>query len=439
MPDQSRQEGDFVIDPKDFISPPYRQCPKCTSGHSFGVLMVCRQHYVCRCKHCWHSEVFSLPALRKHVLYLDQFVISNMMKALNARARADRGGREVDDFWLELFRTIDRLCKLQLLVCPDSEFHSEESLLSPFHQPLKRMYELLSGGVTLYDHKTIQRFQIYEHVQRWARGQDGQPWRFHAADVVRGDLHGWRDSFIVSVNWPHCDEWIEDMRRSRETVHESMLEVFDRWRAERHPFEYWFEEEAQSYGKAVLKDFCRRLRRCHQIVSRQSEPTIGDLFASPAELTVTTIQDGLKETGLADTELLPQTISYLMSDAMQTLPFNRIAAMLYAAMARQAGAGRKKPPGRGVTNDVQLISAYLPYCDAMFVDNECHGYLMDQPLRDQLDYGCRIFCLNTRNELLTHLLDIEASASPDHLATVEQVYGDKWGEPYELLYEEPQA
>lgn len=30
-----------------------------------------------------------------------------------------------------------------------------------------------------------------------------------------------------------------------------------------------------------------------------------------------------------------------------------------------------KPPTRGFMNDVRAISAYAPYVDAMFVDNEC--------------------------------------------------------------------
>lgn len=33
-----------------------------------------------RCRDCWHKQDYHLPELRKKIIYLDQFVISNLMK-----------------------------------------------------------------------------------------------------------------------------------------------------------------------------------------------------------------------------------------------------------------------------------------------------------------------------------------------------------------------
>lgn len=144
------------IDPRIFISPPFIKCPKCKKSDSFGVLMITGQHYTRRCRECWFTESYGLPELRKKIIYLDQFVISHMMKAINHRLGKTE---KIDPFWLKLFERLDRLVKLQLIICPDSTFHRNESLLSHY-QALKRMYEHLSGGVTFYDSLTIRRLQI---------------------------------------------------------------------------------------------------------------------------------------------------------------------------------------------------------------------------------------------------------------------------------------
>ncbi|HEX5473945.1 MAG TPA: hypothetical protein VFX12_04710 [Vicinamibacterales bacterium] len=80
--------SDFILDPRVFISPPDRTCPKC-SKDAFGVLGVGREQYTRRCRECWFTETFPfLSTLKKKVIYIDQFAISNMMKAIDVSAKA---------------------------------------------------------------------------------------------------------------------------------------------------------------------------------------------------------------------------------------------------------------------------------------------------------------------------------------------------------------
>ena len=54
-----------------------------------------------RCRDCWYKKFYTLPQLRKQVIYLDQFVISNSMKLGNLGAEGhDRVAAE--PFWHEL-------------------------------------------------------------------------------------------------------------------------------------------------------------------------------------------------------------------------------------------------------------------------------------------------------------------------------------------------
>ena len=96
---------------------------------------------------------------------------------------------------------------------------------------------------------------------------------------------------------------------------------------------------------------------------------------------------------------------------------------MYASLSRKAASGQKRMPNQGTANDVEIVSTLLPYCDAMFVDNECRALLQDIPKSHKLPYPCRVFCPNTGAEFIRYLSEIRDSATPDHLRLVEEVYG----------------
>ena len=156
--------SNIIIDPREFINPPYIKCPKC-GKESFGVLMISNYHYNRRCNECFYPNprrgepqaIFPLPRLVKKIIYVDQFAISNMMKILNPHSKAYQK-EAINEFWIRLFERLHSLCKLQLIVCPKSFLHTDESLLSPYFRPLKEMYELLSHSISFHDHEAIKIF-----------------------------------------------------------------------------------------------------------------------------------------------------------------------------------------------------------------------------------------------------------------------------------------
>ena len=81
-----------------------------------------------------------------------------------------------------------------------------------------------------------------------------------------------------------------------------------------------------------------------------------------------------------------------------------------------------------------MISTLLPYCDAMFIDNECRGYLADGPLCDEIAYDTEAFSFSTKDAFLQYLNEIESSAPEEHLGKVKEVYGPDWGKPFVELY-----
>lgn len=426
------------FDPKIFISPPYWKCPNCNASESFGVLMVRNNFYIRRCKECRYDLQYSLPKLNKKVIYIDQFVISNMMKSLNPETKAHQKGT-LDSFWLRLFEKLQSLCKLQLIICPNSGFHTDESLLSPYYKPLKRMYELLSAGISFYDHETIKRFQIHEHAKNWISGKPEKVPNLDIHSVVHGNINAWQNRFIVSVNLQYGKDCTNDLRENREKICEGLSEVFNRWKSEKNKtFDDCFEEESMTFGRLALQIYLNYLKRSTEISLGHIEISANDIFPQPAVIMIREVQDVFKEVGILGSDIMQKTVEYLTSPSLKHVPFIRISSMLWASLARKATSGRKKPPNQGMANDIEIISVLLPYCDAVFIDKECHSYLKEKPLCDSIDCGTKIFSLENKEEFLEYLNGIETKTSKEHLNKINEVYGERWKEPYTTLYKEKQ-
>lgn len=421
----------ITIDPRMFISRPFIKCPKCDK-EEYGVLSIYGKTYSRRCRNCWHTESHSLPAITKKLIYLDQLVISEMMKALNPKV-----GRQVDPFWSLLFEKLDRLFKLQLIACPDSMTHVDESLASPFYAELKQMYEHLSDGVSFYDIETIYRFQISQNFKEWLGHKKVKP--IESDNVMMGNPHEWMDRLRVSVDMFGNDPELPDkIRKDRDQASTRLNTVFTRWQSEQsRRFNDWYEEERAAFGPSILASYMRSVARYAAVLSGQVAPSIDNILGSNSTIIISQLKDDLKDTGLLEEHILPKIAEYLHSDHIKEIPYVRISAMLYASIARKAANshGKMRSPSKGMVNDIETISAILPYCDAIFVDRECFTYLNEEPLRSKLGYKDKIFSMANKKQFLMYLESIENKASRSHMNKVKEVYGDGWETPYTTMYE----
>lgn len=406
-----------------FIKEPFIQCPFCHKKEEFGVVSIYSASYSRRCKSCLKSQTYSLPLLNKKIIYLDQFAISNMMKSINPKLKKV----VVDPFFKILFEKVDRLSKLQLIICPDSNTQYSESLVSPYFKPLKRMYEQLSHGTSFHFPETIKRFQIHNNFKKWLGQKNVKDITLH--DIVQGQINEWQDRLLITINSKLDSDikFIEDIRKDRNTSSLVLNEVFKEWQKQkRKKFNDWFEEEISDFGPSIWKKYLMDLQKL-------SNPTSQNLIASAtsfASVTISSLLQELDEIDLDETGKFLKIKEYLYSDSIKKVHYVTISGMLFASLAREAANGRQKFPTKGMMNDIETISSYLPYCDAIFLDKECHNYLIQEPLKKQLKYGNKVFSLNNKKDFLMYLDNIEKSASKSHLDKVKEVYGDSWISPY---------
>ena len=140
-----------------FIKEPFIKCPSCGKD-TFGVLSIHDNSYMRECNNCNTRKQIQLPELDKKIIYLDQFVISNFMKSLHPKEKQKR--ENLDKYWINLFKKINCLCNGQLIICPISDSHTNESLLSSNFNEYKKIYELFGHNTSFYDFVTIENMNI---------------------------------------------------------------------------------------------------------------------------------------------------------------------------------------------------------------------------------------------------------------------------------------
>ena len=411
-------EKAFVFDRSAVIRGPRRPCPQCGLV-ALGTLHVTNNLHTLRCGSCSHDEAEPLPPLAKRMIYLDQMVLSEIAKKLDPVWRDEKP--HVDDFWLEAFDRIDRLVKLQLIVCPYSPIHKVESSYAERYEPaLRRLYEHLASGVSLrFPHEVFTK-QLSEAFDAWSTGRDPDWSRITRADVIRGHLDRWSDHLHISVDFGRLPGEIESRRKSRDRTHEGLCQLWKEWTSQETsqepvPFDDRFQAERCGFADAALGPHRKPLW-----LAQLMRWLLGRL----------------KEHGVPQETRLEEAKRFLYSESALSAPENHIGALLFAGLARQITSGRKRVPNAGTPNDMKFISAYLPYCDAMFIDNEFAQLLREEPLAAAIkDHSTRIFSARTRDDFLDYLADLEAAVEPAHLDLVKRTYGEEWLQPYRSVLE----
>lgn len=418
---------------KEFVSAPFIKCPDCEED-KFGVLMIFEHHYARRCINCWFDECFPLPKLRKCVVYLDQFVISNIMKELDPSAPSERRGPHTA-YFRELFETLDRVCKLQLAVCPESSVHDHESVVvGPHYEKLRTVFRHLSYGVSLRRPNEIFHDQISAAFKECVGPESAKATvaREHALD---GNTDGWTDRFRLDLNYT-IPGFAKSLKVSTDAKTRHLQGVCQGWKdSPTLSFKTVFEDEIQELGTGILTRYLRYLHTFDR--ASRGEVPVSDVAFPPDEMSlIQDLQEMPSRTTPNTVERVAEIRSFLGSKHFREIPFAKTWALFWATLARavKSGMSEENYPQGSIYNDIEAVGAFSPYCDAMFVDREIEHLTRQGDLGRYLSSGAKIFSLRNKDDFLEYLRDLERSASPEHMNLVREVYGPCAGRPFvELL------
>jgi hypothetical protein len=330
--------------------------------------------------------------------------------------------KTVDPFWHLLFEKLKYLLGWQVVVCPQSSAHDRESVLSRHHSSLKGTFENVSLGVSFYDFETIKRFQLSDHLKHWLRGQPERTSEIKAHRVLHRNPHVWTDRFLITVNLAQTPGYVEAVKAEREAVQEALTGVFQRWKENADvAWEQWFEEEALDYGPSVLTAYMRDLGKFREVYEGRRPPSEDDVFPTQNQILVGLLMRDIRDARVAEDQVQSKLVEFLRSPSLKLVQFNRIAAALYASVAKKA-PHQNKLPTKGFSIDVDVISSLLPYCDAMFLDVECWSYLSELKRSGRLSYDARIFSLRNKDDFANYLEELAAGVPPEHRRLVREIY-----------------
>lgn len=364
-----------------------------------------------------------LPEIVKSTIYLDQFAFSNF--AVLDDSNADPGRVARAERWRPVYERVSALVGVQRLVCPSSGFHTDEALPqlsnASFVQSLDRVQTRLSSGLSFAEALTIELGQLRHAVENSSGGLSfGDPGLVASSPFRGGSPHAWMPRLHVGVTTASLYSGVvEDVAASLSAQGNALCRAFASWRdLSPSSVSNQFELELSSYGPSLLRAYAAALERAF------SDPLV---YGSSAVIRYRMIRR------LLDDEEAP-TQAWLQSDAVTMMPKLRIAAAMYAVLARQAANGmREVEPSFAI--DVAITSTVLPYVDAIMVDGRCAEVLRQPPARAEVArWGTTVLSARDLGVTAGWLDALAADVTEAHLATVARVYGRSTVDEFRRLF-----
>ena len=407
------------FDPHDFITAPFIDCPECRSA-AFGILRVGPDALLRRCRQCSHLQRFDLPRVRKAVIYLDQFVISNLMLV---RSQA----KQVQQFYHTLYGKLLHLSSFQAIVCPHSEAHLLESMVSSDAKHLRDGFEMFAHSVRFKAFDDIRALQAFDRLAKWLANDPSTSCGVTRKNVLWGKPDIWVDRISISVEMPPIPGLKDVWRNWRGKSHGGLVNVFeDTWKKQpERSWEYWRDREAKSWGPLLIPIYEREIEKWNEIVNGRRMPA-GEHEMRPHHFVrlINEIVAQIASAGCPESEKYRMACIFLHSEVLAAAPFRQIAGSLYACLAKKA-ISQVKHPTEGFHSDVDVMSCLLPYCDAMFMDKEIATYwreIQGTPSR-RLPFGTRVFSLSNKVELLAYLDELERAIPANQRRFATEAYG----------------
>lgn len=381
-----------------------------------------------------HPRNFS-PEIKKQIVYLDQFVISSFADSCRPGSQ-NQSGDPVREKWKSLLIELNRAVEMQLVACPYSPIHEDESLSAAYtFDALQRMYNRISRGKVFQHYELVQREQIGRCFEVWLRGDASVPesdFQSLAPQVLPSEIHQW-DGNNASWYQNQTEERVKEVRGRIDAAAEEFSRVWGLWKMNQNL-------SPEEFEKAQHRSFARKpLTIYDEWVRSQSSPENGEEMAALCmsqpvmAALIPYMRRRLRCQCSNEAEVENSVRAFFESDHVLAAPFARIQArMLRQLYVRHVEKRASlKPPSRGMMNDIHMISTYLPYCDAAFIDNECYALLTEKGGADVLKgYGVKVYCSRTQQDFLGDLRQIMDGCPGWHRATAREKYGSDWPRSY---------
>ncbi len=379
-------------------------CPRCGSPGSFGNIHLPDGQFLLRgCSVCEYNARIHLPPLRKKILYLDQLVFSTAF-------------RKGDSRLIDLVRRVTYLQGLQMLVAPYSAVHEDETYQWSGHAEmtstqLMTFIKETSRGIQLKPTWDVKSNQLVNGLRAFLA--DTPPNQvLDPVDAIKGQLHAYEDCYRIQINRPYFDD-IEQIRAAKRKALLLLLNTFDEWRSSTTNFDEDVRLETASSGKAYLNTYLLAIVK----------GSLGDLDAlvdGPHAVALVRQMLRYVSGNLSPDDKLEAIRAFFESQHFALVPCEWLSARMFATLKGLVRDGsftnKKKAESKfsGFFYDVQHISTYAPYCDAVFLDDPMRDLLSRPTVGLTRQFGTRVFSLSNLDDFMDWLDSVENSMTDEH-------------------------
>ncbi|MBI3467150.1 MAG: hypothetical protein HY000_29400 [Planctomycetes bacterium] len=383
---------------------PLESCPRCGQPNSFGRCWITGEELLFKCKKCGHDESNKLPPIEKKILYIDQFALSKMVK------------NKDEQFWGELYDRLTRLTASDIITCPFSSIHVEESKFdNRLRVALRAMYRHIAGDDQFRRPEDIEKRQLARSLRAYMGCTESQPGEVAIDDGFERSPHRWSDVFNVYVDFPYSEELISALKQAKESLHSSMQSLCDHWRANPVTFDEQVEAEAAAFRSALT-------------LYREQTGGNPDRYSWMTSALVLDVVDWLARTVevIDPAEKAPVDIleGFADSSHFRETPCIFLKCRIWAKIAELVLSPKgSRKPRPGDTYDARVLSSYAPYCDAMFLDGGFREIAIDSRIAAQKRLGTKMFSEQARDDFLTYLDDLERQVPWAHWQSLAFIRG----------------
>jgi hypothetical protein len=386
------------------------------------------QYWVDRCRKCGHEHSERLPAITKKIIYLDQCALSHILS-----------GRE--DRWKAVHRRLLLLSHLEVVTCPYSPIHEDESLLAEHSRDqLKALYRQLSGGNAFRSPFEVEQAQLLRSIRRFlGQGDVAGPapaW----SEFCVNDPHRWTIEPRAYADFPPNAEVIGWLEAYKQGIQAGLDVVAKNWRDEDgQRFEDDVKREAIAFGRSAISAYRQPDKAAREIEALLAADQV-ELYRQCRgagkfnAVTPPGIQESVRLVHAlacvvhAARPDEPDPVAVVdeffgSEEAIKGTPFLNVGSRLWACVAEAARNPKgARAPTANDDSDLTAISHYGRYCNAIVVDNYFRDLASQPRVRAPYLTGVAIFSARTLGAFVDYLDCLLTTIPTDHRLAIKEVY-----------------
>lgn len=384
---------------------PLSTCPRCNHPECYGRCLVTVKGLLFKCNRCGHHEAKELPPLKKKIIYIDQFALSNMVKQTN------------DPFWSELYALLKTLKGDELITCPYSPIHTEESLFAPdLRESLKGMYRSIAGDDEFESLDDIEKHQLTQQLKKYLGKPEAKDGELEERSGCKRNPHRWSDIFHIHVDFDVNEAFVDRLQQAKDGFFDSMKGVCDYWKKNPQTFDEDVATEQQSFRENAIAMY-RQITGGNPDNFHFWTPLRAEVVNWLVRWVMMLDEDEQDPIGVVE--------AFFASPECEETPFLYLWSRLWAKIAelvRNPKGSRKPQPGDYY--DANLLAYYAPYCHAMFIDKGYRAISEDPRVNVKRKFGTVVFSgqKQNRDDFLELLREIRNNMTDEHRQSLQFVY-----------------